>query len=144
MNKSALLAGLLMFLGVLTYAQQCEDESFRDGCAQLLGDYTFVKSFEIDESRMKKTGVIEYSYVLSKGTNYVITGCDQAKPGGRLIVELFDRNRKLIASSYDKRSKKHYPKLGYNCTATGVYYLKYHFEKDKADCGISVLGFSKG
>lgn len=135
-----------MCTGVLFYSNawsQCQDAKFLDGCASLLGDFTFVKSFEIDKSRIKKTGTVEYSYVLSKGTDYIITGCDQAQSGGKMIVELYDRNRKIIATNFDKRNKKHYPKMGYTCSATGVYYLKYHFQKNKYDCGVSVIGFSK-
>lgn len=137
-----LIIGIVFSYSSQSYAQ-CQGEKFLDGCASLLGDYVFVKSFEIGENRIKKAGFIEYSYVLSKGTSYVITVCDEAQPGGKMIVELYDRNRKKIASSYSKKTKKHYPKIGYSCTATGVYYLKYTFEKNKANCGVSILGFSK-
>lgn len=143
MKKNTLFI-LVLFLACIKAGAQCDDEKFLDNCAALLDKFVFVKAFNIDQGKSTKTGgEIEYSYVLSKGTSYLITICDQAENGNRLILELYDRNKKLIVSSYNKKDKKYYPKIAYPCAATGVYYLKYRFEGNNENCGVSILGFDK-
>lgn len=140
----------LMLVSSLTIApvfdswSQCTDEDFLDGCASLLDTYTFVKSFNVNMEGTKGGAEQSFSYVFSKGTTYMITVCDQNSAGKKMIVELYDRNRKLVGISYNKKTKKHYTKIEYPCLATGVYYLKYKFEDEKASCGVSILGFKKG
>ncbi|MBN8704032.1 MAG: hypothetical protein J0M08_13270 [Bacteroidetes bacterium] len=113
---------------------QCDSEDFLDKCSSQLNDYKFVKSFESSEKK-------EFSYVFSKDHDYVLTVCDQGK-AGKMIVNLYDRNHKLVISSYAKSSKKHYPTIGYKCTATGVYYIETVFD-NSSGCGVSILGFKK-
>lgn len=120
---------------------QCSSEAFMDKCASVLEEFNFIKSYEFEN---KKSNKGEYSYVFSKGSAYRIVICDEGISGNRLIVTLYDRNHKKIVSSYDKRTKKHYPTLTYPCSATGVYYIAYEFEGSKARCAVNILGFSKG
>ena len=134
-------AFVILFTNPFVTNAQCDDEDFLDDCAEMLGEYVFVKSFNIEQS--KQNEITEYSYVFSKGTSYVLTICDQNSGEDKMIVELYDRSRKLVASNYDKRSKKFYPKIGYPCSATGVYYMKYKFKSGKPSCGVSIVGFKK-
>jgi hypothetical protein len=120
---------------------QCDDEDFMDDCAELLGEYMFVKSFNVEHSKQDQES--EFSYVFSKGTSYVITICDQNTGTDKMVVELYDRNRKLVASNYLKTKKTFYPKIGYPCQATGVYYMKYKFKSGEPSCGVSIIGFKK-
>jgi hypothetical protein len=130
-----------LFLLVTPAFGQCEKDDFMDKCASNLGTYTFVKSFNIKAaSGDKKT---EFSYVFSKGSTYMVVCCDQGNKGGRMIVNLYDRNHKLIASNYNKATKKFYPTITYPCGATGVYYIECYFENGKSGCGLSILGFTK-
>ena len=115
---------------------QCDDEGFLDKCSGELKDFTFVKSFE-------SSGKQEFSYVFSKDHNYLLTVCDQVTGGGRMVVSLYDRNHKLILTSYNKATKKYYPSVGYKCTATGVYYIETSFDENAKGCGVSILGFKK-
>ena len=119
---------------------QCQSDEFLDNCASKLESFTFIKAFN---SSMTKAGKEEFSYVFSKGSNYLIIVCDQNKPGERLIISLYDRNRKLIASTYNSATKTYYPDLLYPCTATGVYYLEAKLEGSKGGCGVTILGFMK-
>lgn len=141
--KSTIFLLPFVFLSSLISKAQCEDEKFLDNCAAMLDKFVFIKAFNIDADKGKAGEGTEFSYVLSKGTTYMITICDKAENGNRLILELYDRNKKLIASSFNKKDKKYYPKIGYPCAATGVYYLKYRFEGSKEGCGVSILGFDK-
>lgn len=119
---------------------QCQTDDFLDNCASRLENYTFIKAFNSD---MKKSGSEEFSYIFSKGSSYMIIVCDQNVAGERMIVSLYDRNRKLIASSYNSKTKTYYPDLLYPCSATGVYYLVANFEGSKGGCGVTILGFMK-
>lgn len=139
-----LVKSLLVAIAILIPAipqSQCDSEAFLDKCASNLGSFTFVKSFNVnlDKSKDKQ----EFSYVFSKGSNYMLVVCDQNQQGGKMILNLYDRSHKFIASSYNKQSKKHYPSVTYPCSATGVYYIESTFENKSAGCGVSILGFEK-
>jgi hypothetical protein len=117
----------------------CGSDAFIDKCAPSLGEYTFIKTFNIDVN--KSGDKFEFSYVFSKGSNYRIVICDQNNDGNRMIVNFYDRNKKLIASNYLKSAKKFFPVLNYTCSATGVYYVETSFEGGKSGCGANILGF---
>jgi hypothetical protein len=119
---------------------QCQTDEFLDNCASKLEDFTFIKAFNTE---MTKPGNEEFSYVFSKGSSYMVIVCDQNLTGNRMIVNLYDRNRKLIASSYNSKTKTYYPDLLYPCAATGVYYLEANFAGAKGGCGVTILGFMK-
>lgn len=120
---------------------QCSSDAFMDNCSNALDEFTFIKSFEYANPKAGAKG--EYSYVFSKGSTYRIIVCDENIAGNKMIISLYDRNHKLIASNFDKASKKVFPSLSYPCSATGVYYIEYSFQGDKAKCGINILGFTK-
>ena len=135
----ALTASLLMCS--FTTSNSCDPEELLKKHAASLDDYVFIKSFPIETA---KTGdKAEYSYVLSRGINYRVVICDQGEEGKKMIVNLLDRNKKLIATNYLKSTKKFYPTLNYVCSATGVYYVEAFFEGDKKGCGLNILGFKK-
>jgi len=141
--KTYLLSILgMLLLSVASFAQ-CESDEFLDECASALGSHTFIKSFNT-KINPKKKATVEYSYVFSKGSEYSVILCDQKIKNSRLIVNLYDRNHKLIGSSYSKKTRKHYPDLTYPCTATGVYYIEASFEGSASGCGVIILGFTKG
>lgn len=81
---------------------------------------------------------VEFSYIFSKGTYYYMSLCSD----DGMYVNLYDKSHKLIATSYDVRTKKHYPAMAFKCTSTGAYYFQYKFVNDKKDgCGTAVLGW---
>ena len=139
-RKYFLAMGLILVTGVNVNAQ-CSSDAFMDNCSSALEDFNFIKSFEY--ANPKGGAKAEYSYVFSKGSTYRIVVCDENLAGNKMIISLYDRNHKLIASNFDKASKKVFPALTYPCSATGVYYIEYSFQGDKAKCGINILGFTK-
>jgi len=84
----------IMFLQAYIYAQ-CDSDAFLDNCASRLETYTFIKAFN---TTLKKSEKTEYSYVFSKGSNYMVIVGDLKIAGEKMIVTLYDRNHKLIAS----------------------------------------------
>jgi len=119
---------------------QCQSDEFLDNCASKLESFTFIKAFNFELGKGEKE---EFSYVFSKGSSYIIIVCDQNVNGEKLVVNLYDRNHKLIASSYNSKTKTYYPDILYPCTATGVYYLDAGIEGNKEGCGVTILGFMK-
>ena len=136
------LAALISGSATLSFSQ-CATDAFMDKCAGNLGSFTFIKSMNVELGKGKELQA-EQSYVFSKGSNYMLIVCDENVSGNKMIVNLYDRNHKLIASSYNKSTKKHYPSFTYPCSATGVYYIESVFENDKGGCGVNILGFTKG
>jgi hypothetical protein len=141
MNKYNFLIFVLVFCFISlfnnTAKAQCSDDDFLDNCAELLDTYTFIKSFpHADVGNGKKS---ENPYVFSTGHSYVLTVCDQGS--SKMVINLYDRNRKLIATN--KANGKYFNKVGYNCTATGVYYIETYLDNNAKGCGVSILGFKK-
>lgn len=137
-NRKILFMGLMLLPGYIF--AQCDSDAFLDNCASRLETYTFIKAFN---TTLKKSEKTEYSYVFSKGSNYMVIVGDLKIAGERMIVTLYDRNHKLIASSYNAKTKTYYPDLLYPCSATGVYYMEVTFEGPKGGCGVCILGFKK-
>ena len=92
-----------------------------------------MKSFEANKDT-------KFSYVLSKDHTYMLTVCDKVAGKGGVAINLYDRNNKLILSSYNRSAKKYYSAVTYKCTATGVYHIEAVFGSSSG-CGVSILGF---
>ena len=123
------------FVYINSYA--CDASKFKDQCVNQLGSgYTYLKSFQL-------TGEVEYSFVFSKGTLYMLTTASALGEAGNIEIQLYDPSHKLIVSNYDKKTDKYYP-INYPCSTTGVHYMKFIFNDTSKECGLSVLGFKRG
>lgn len=130
------LINILLLLPLLSFKDKCDTDNMLEQVVPSLQPYNFMKKFDVTE---KKT---EYSYVFSRDSEYKIMVANNGKDV-KLILNLYDRNKKLISSNYLKSNKKIYPSVTYKCSATGVYYMESFFEDEKEGCGINVLGFKK-
>ncbi|MDI9340807.1 MAG: hypothetical protein QM534_09600 [Sediminibacterium sp.] len=129
---------LFMLLSTMfTVRAQC----IQGECSKKLGDFTFIKSVNINSSCVEGKAN-QFSYVFSQGSTYMVLACDSEKKGARMIVNLYDKEKNLIATN--KNRKKFYPSITFPCSATGVYYIESFYEGSSPDaCGINVLGFSR-
>ncbi|OFY84214.1 MAG: hypothetical protein A3F72_14395 [Bacteroidetes bacterium RIFCSPLOWO2_12_FULL_35_15] len=145
MKTIRITTGILFFIAIatlttsLTSGPDCGSDAFLDKYAPALGEFTFIKAFNVEINKADEKN--EFSYVFSKGSNYRIVICDPNPEGNKMVVNFYDRNKKLIASNYLKSSKKFFPTLNYTCSATGVYYVESYFENGKNGCGVNILGF---
>ncbi len=131
---------IIFMLLAFNYKAQCNLDALMSKYAPVLEDFMFVKSFNVE---VKKDGEkSNYSYVFSRGAEYKIV-LSEGAGGKKMIINLLDRDKKLIASNYIKASKKNYPSINYICSATGVYYIEAYFDGDKTNCGINILGVKK-
>lgn len=122
---------------------QCDAMSNKDkGVGQLSDDFTFIKSYLLDGGKENAKGEIEYSFVFSKGTSYMLTLVNNLGQSDNIEVKLYDPTHKLLVTNYDKKSDQYLPVV-YPCKSTGVHYMTFKFSKDTEKCGLSVLGFKR-
>ena len=119
---------------------QCDPEVFTSACVPKLTGFNFLKSYKIDGDGGAKPKV-EYSYVFTKGTQYMIQVCADGSATDGIVVSLFDASRNQVASS--KVENQYLTGIAYPCNATGIYYIQYTFDKSTKYCGGSALGFKR-
>ena len=125
---------LVFFITVLCFATsisygQCDAAERAAGCTPNPDSgYTLIKSFEVDGKGGSKDK-IEYSYVFTKGTKYLVNVCGSSKTPDGVVVTLYDKYRNKVASNLVEG--KVLKAISYPCSATGIYYITYTFEKSK-------------
>lgn len=144
MNKAILTAVLCLLACIGVAHAQCDAEKFMDNCNAKLSDgYTFLKSYNIDGAKASSGKKVEYSYVFSKNTNYMLTLCAEGGNPKNMYVTLYDSQRRPLMSSYVKDKDKFLSKVAYQCSSTGIYYLSFQFAGGSPNCGGSILAFKR-
>jgi hypothetical protein len=141
MKKIVFFALLLSGFGVGAgeLLEQCNSESLANECVPKLSTgFNFLKSYKVDGTAKDK---VEYSYVFTKGTQYMINLCSNGTPPDGIVVNILDKDRNKIASS--KISGQFVSAINFPCNATGIYYIQYTFEDPSGHCGGSALGFKR-
>lgn len=140
-----LVAAFTLFLVLAAFGSsqvigQCDTEGLSNACIpKLATGFNFLKSYKIDGVEKDK---IEFSYVFTKGTQYMINLCPPGATNDGLIVSLFDSNRNKVATS--KINGEFVSAIAYPCNATGIYYIQYTFDNgNTTKCGGSALGFKR-
>jgi hypothetical protein len=140
-KKIALALIMIGCIGSVDLIGQCDSENFSNACIpKLATGFNFLKSYKIDAEGGAKEK-IEYSYVFTKGTQYMINLCASGAATDGLVVSLFDANRNKVATS--KINGQFISAIAYPCNATGIYYIQYTFDGSTAKCGGSALGFKR-
>lgn len=136
LKYSIILIGL--FAANLSIAQCNSEELVNSSVSTIPSGYNFLKSYKIEgEPDLEK---IEFSYVLTRGTSYILTLKDRNQSMGT-IVTLFDTQRNKIASN--KIGRETVSALSFPCNATGIYYIQYTFDPGSNRCGGAALGFKR-
>lgn len=135
MAKKLIIISILSLFSIKFYSQ-CSTGN----CPSKLGEFTYIKTVYVDQTKIENKPN-QLTYLFSKGSTYMILCCDQEIKGSRLIVNLYDKEKNLIASNKQKR--KVYPSIQYSCSATGMYYIESYYEDSKDPCGVNVIGFIK-
>lgn len=118
---------------------QCNAENLSSQCIpKLASGFNFLKSYKIE-----KTGkeYVEYSYVFTKGTQYMINICEPDQNPDGIMVTLYDSKRNKVASN--KVDDQFITAIAYPCNSTGIYYIQYTFDDESSFCGGSALGFKR-
>ncbi len=136
-----LTVGIVLFVNQSEISAQCNPETYTDQCIpKLASGFNFLKSYAIDGAGGSKNKV-EYSYVFTSGTQYMINICANGPETDGIVVTIYDGNRQEKVSSYINGS--YISAISYPCTSTGIYYITYTFVGSSNYCGGSVLGFKR-
>lgn len=129
----------LFILSILEVIGQCNAENYSNLCIPKLSTgFNFLKSYKIEKGTKD---FVEYSYVFTKGTQYMINICADGQSTDGIIVSLFDSNRNKVATS--KVNGQFISAIAYPCNTTGIYYIQYSFDGSTGNCGGSALGFKR-
>lgn len=143
MKKALLITFFASILsaGTINLNGQCNPDNFANACIpKLASGFNFLKSYKVDgESGAKEK--VEYSYVFTKGTQYMINLCANGAATDGIVVTLFDSGRNKVATS--KINGQFISAIAYPCNATGIYYIQYTFDGSTGKCGGSALGFKR-
>ncbi len=130
---------VVAFFNANTGHAQCNSSEIAESCiSELDTSFHFLKSYSLDGKQGDEV-MIEHSYVLTKNTDYLIKLCSSSESDLDIVVEIFDTNRKNVASSKNDSTRNSY--LEYDCKVTGIYYLQYSFVDSKKYCAGSAIGF---
>ena len=139
MKKFVFFVMAIFVLNTLEVIGQCNSEAFSTQCIpKLAAGFNFLKSYKIEKGGKE---VVEYSYVFTKGTQYMINICAAGSETDGIVVSLFDSNRNKVATS--KINGQFISAMAYPCNTTGIYYIQYSFDGSTSYCGGSALGFKR-
>jgi hypothetical protein len=140
LSRFATVLGLALAVTGITRAQ-CDPDQHSNACIPKLSTgFNFLKSYKIDGEGGGKEKV-EYSYVFTKGTQYMINLCSGGEAPDGIVINLFDAQRNKVASS--KINGQFITAINYPCNTTGIYYIQYTFDTSTEYCGGSALGFKR-
>jgi hypothetical protein len=139
MKKLLIFIFSVSVLSALDVIAQCNAENLSTQCIpKLASGFNFLKSYKIEKGGKE---FVEYSYVFTKGTQYMINICAGGADTDGIVVSLFDSNRNKVASS--KVNGQFISAIAYPCNTTGIYYIQYTFDGSTTYCGGSALGFKR-
>ncbi len=139
MKKLIISVFAIVILSALDVIGQCNSEALSNQCIpKLAAGFNFLKSYKIEKG---SKDYVEYSYVFTKGTQYMINICAPNQPTDGIVVSLFDSNRNKVATS--KVNGQFISAIAYPCNTTGIYYIQYTFDGSSQYCGGSALGFKR-
>ena len=139
MKKVSFIVLSIFILSTLEVIGQCNSEELSNKCIPKLSTgFNFLKSYKIEKGGKD---YVEYSYVFTKGTQYMINLCAPGEGTDGIVVSLFDSNRNKVATS--KISGQFITAIAYPCNTTGIYYIQYSFDGSTNYCGGSALGFKR-
>ncbi|MFM7428840.1 MAG: hypothetical protein ACKO1F_02965 [Flammeovirgaceae bacterium] len=143
MKKAIIITFLssVFSIGTFSLNGQCNSDGFATACIpRLASGFNFLKSYKVDGEGGSKDKV-EYSYVFTKGTQYMINLCANGAAADGIVVTIFDSERNKVATS--KINGQFITAIAYPCNATGIYYIQYTFDGGSGKCGGSALGFKR-
>ena len=139
MKKLLILVLAAVAVSAMDVIGQCNADNLSTQCIPKLSPgFNFLKSYKIEKGGKD---YVEYSYVFTKGTQYMINICAPGQNTDGIVVSLFDSNRNKVASS--KINGQFISAIAYPCNTTGIYYIQYTFDGSTSYCGGSALGFKR-
>lgn len=139
MKKIFIFVFSVFIVSALDVIAQCSAETLSNNCIPKLSPgFNFLKTYKIEKGGKE---FVEYSYVFTKGAQYMISICADGTNTDGIVVSLFDSNRNKVGTS--KVNGQIFGTITYPCNTTGIYYIQYTFDGSTKNCGGSALGFKR-
>ncbi len=139
--RPVILLGYMFFIVCYQANAQCDFNTQSQECISKVHDgFIYIKSFEVDGQNGLKEKV-EYSYVMTKETQYYMNICTPGNDPDGITVTIYDAQRNPVSTNY--ANGKYYEALIFQCNATGIYYISFTFNESVNYCGGGVLAFKK-
>src|SRR5688500_20402183 len=98
MKKLILIVLSVFILSTLDVIGQCNSETFSNSCIPKLSTgFNFLKSYKIEKGGKD---YVEYSYVFTKGTQYMINICANPQPTDGIIDSFYYSSRTNVAANH--------------------------------------------
>ena len=143
-----LLGSTLLLIGAFSIFvnpvnAQCDEDGFVDACAGNLGEgYSYLRTFEAEEIKGSTNYPYTGAFLFRKGVNYVFTMCEGVTDSSKIVVNVYNRTRKLVVSSYHEETDRYFDKMIFKCNATGIFFVQTLMPLGEDNCGITMLGFT--
>lgn len=143
---SFLLASLMSWFSpspTPTNVPPCQAKQMvRKGIGLLPKGFTFLKGYPVNGKNGKKRR-IEYSYILSRNSKYLISLATKNNKSDGLKITLLNSRKKVLATSFVEG--KYYDGIQYTCRKTGIYYIRFNYDSKKAKdyCSGGILSFRR-
>jgi hypothetical protein len=135
---------LLLFTAFSNFSiAQCDLPKIIKEASTKIGKYIEIKTYHLDEPSLNHTKEIEYSYVLGKDKEYVFSLNSDKGANPKIIITLYNSNKKAIASNYNEKTGTYSSTFYYKCPSTKLYYITFTI-KDESTCAACVVGFRSG
>jgi len=128
-------------LSITKYTSAQCDQALIDNCASGSENLKYIKHFRIrfaESKNEKNRSEGKFTIMLSKGSHYRFSVCNDPSKPGATIMELANDFSKF-GGNYNDVDNKEYKAFDFLCTKTGPYYLSMFFKDGKEGCGVCVI-----
>ena len=138
------LFGLIFLFPFSSKSQEeCLSSKFEDNCTSLLSsifdDYLYLKSRAFSS---KENIDVEFQVTLKRNILYIFNVC-QGPGTNSMILNLIDGKNKIVATSFNSKTKKNDKIISFRPEAAGKYYISTFFEKKDENCCLIMFGMIK-
>lgn len=133
-----MLACFLVF-GTGDANAQCNAKQYeQSNLIRMPSGFKHKHTFEIDKSVVDAKGEVEMTFILNKGTLYMLNMSNFRGEEKNIVIELYNQRKELVAVNFNEATGRYWP-IGYACPESGVHYIKFRFKGTDNYCGIGVL-----
>lgn len=138
-----LAGGLFSFIYSPNGGGKCNgDAEYAVGLTQL-DNFKLIKDFRVSlkGGNPEKPPSDSYPIALKSGLRYRLLPISNPGNTSKMIMTIYLNEEKtvMLATSYNKLTGKHYPKIDFNCRTTGTFYVFFEMEGAEKGCGVGMF-----
>lgn len=138
-----LAGGLLSFIQAKNGGGKCKgDEEYAVGLTQL-EKYKLIKDFRVSlkGGNPEKPPSESFPISLKAGLKYRLIPINNPDNKTKMVMSIYLNEEKtvMLATSFNKVTGKHYPKIDFNCRTTGTFYMFFEMEQAEKGCGVGMF-----